>query len=652
MALVLAGTTVTLVGGAVAQDPDGAFDPAHEVALPCEALSTPGLVPRSARNIVHLANVCGFVGTDVEFQSRALTNGEVHDYAFVGTMGGGLRIFDVTDPPHPALVGAYTDPGWENDIQVRENTAVIGVDPIGPATPKSSACLLSKSATAGGIDVIELSFNAATGTFQTSLVTCVPNLPAGGAHNATLHPSGDWLAMINPRSNGSVDVVDLRNGQFKHVYRIVEDASLGTSVCPTSGVTFVCISNGDAGRWGPHDLSFSADGNTMYVAAVNETAIVDVTNVLDGQAPAIKVIPNLNKPGTGLEDPENIDISHQADVSSDGKVLVITDERGGGLDNTDCNTDPNGVIGAAHFWALAPIDGVVETASASPTNPVKLGIWIYPNPTLAVDPLQPILATLPRTERGCTIHVFRLGGNGTAGPGEVAAGFGGVSSLPVRQTTFAHYGAGVWWVDFSSAPTAADGTVEDLRTTWGNARGWNVMPGADTWSAKEYKGFVYAGDIARGFDVYGFGLCDGVECVNLPVNTPGKASGGGQVEGELAELSILRGTAAGGRASFGFNASFSLGVLSGHLTFLDHGSRKDVKSTAIDSFTVAGNMATFTGRATVNGTPGVGFTVEVQDLGEPGAGSSANPDTFRIVLGDGYAAGGVLLKGNIQVHSA
>lgn len=46
--------------------------------------------------------------------------------------------------------------------------------------------------------------------------------------------------------------------------------------------------------------------------------------------------------------------------------------------------------------------------------------------------------------------------------------------------------------------------AEDPRTTWGNTLGWNVMPGADTWSGKEYKGALYAGDILRGFDVYRF----------------------------------------------------------------------------------------------------------------------------------------------------
>ncbi len=258
-----------------------------------------------------------------------------------------------------------------------------------------------------------------------------------------------------------------------------------------------------------------------------------------------------------------------------------------------------------------------------------------------------MLAGLGRTERACTIHVFRNGGNGSAGPGAIQPGFDGVSRLPADELVTAHYGAGVWHVDFGGPPSSADGTPEDTRTTWGNTLGWNVMPGADTWSAKEYKGHVYAGDMVRGFDVYRFADCDGVECVVPPTpNTPGKASGGGQVTGELAELSILRGTAAGGRASFGFGVDSTGAVVTGQLTFTDHATKKKVEATAFDSYTQAGNKATFTGRATVNGTPGVRFVVEVEDLGERGTA-----DTFRIVLGDGYGAGGVLLKGNIQVRS-
>ena len=68
----------------------------------------------------------------------------------------------------------------------------------------------------------------------------------------------------------------------------------------------------------------------------------------------------------------------------------------------------------------------------------------------------------------------------------------------------AYYGAGTWHVDFSRAPSDTDRTEEDSRTMWGNTLGWNIMPGADTWSAKEYKGKIATGDMVRGFDLFGF----------------------------------------------------------------------------------------------------------------------------------------------------
>jgi hypothetical protein len=626
----------TVVGVAWAQQADP-LDPAHNTALPCEAVSTPGAVPRSARNIVHLANVCGFVGTDVEFQSRTAADG-VHDYAFVGTMGGGLRIFDVTNPTQPSLAGSYTDPGWQNDVQVRGDLAVVGFDPIG-VNPSTSVCLQSKGAS-GGVDLVRLSYDAATANYTTSLIDCVSASPGGGAHNSTLHPSGEWLAMVNPRTNGSVDVVDLVGpGTPKRVYRIVQNGTLANSAC-AGAAAGQCISNGRAGTWSPHDVSFSRDGSKMYVAAVgNDTVIVDVSNVLGGSAPWVGVVPNDRNGGGIANDRNDLEISHQSDPSSDGAILGITDERGGGTGETRCNTDPNGVIGGIHFWRL-PVTGVAQASTS------RLGAWFYPNPGLLVDPLTPILASIGRTERACTIHVFRMGGNGTSGPGEIAAGFDGVSRLPSRQLVVAHYGAGVWHLDFGSASSSLDGIPEDPQSTWGNTLGWNVMPGAETWSAKEYKGFVYAGDMTRGFDVYRFTTCQGLSCVTPPpVNTPGEATGGGQVPTEPAELSILRGSGAGGRANFEFNAQFSAGLLTGHLTFVDRGTKKKVESTSITSFTRAGAKATFTGIARVDGVSGVRFTVDVEDMGEPG-----KADTFRLVLGDGYTAGGVLLKGNIQVH--
>jgi hypothetical protein len=627
VALAGALALVTTMFAAAGSAEDGrVLDPAHNVALPCEAISTPGLIPRSAHNIAHVANVCGFVGTDIEFQSRTDAQGKVRDYAFVGTMGAGTRIFDITDPAHPTIAGGYLDPGWQNDVHVRGDTLVVAFDWL-VVGAHLSECLKEKQLASGsfeegGFDLVRLNFDPQTATFRTSLVGCyLSNVSGAGAHTITLHPSGQWASQNT--AFAGIEVVDLRGPEPTLVRRIQ------TPVADEA-----------------HDVSFSADGTRLYSAGINSTRIVDVTDVFNRAPTLVGTVPNAPTAAQGA-DGQTIQISHQSDTSADGKVLVVTDEAGGGLSETRCNQGPTGKIGAAHFWALAEITGVPKSVGATESNPKKIGTWLYPNPGLIVDPLDPILASQGRTERACTIHVFRNGGNGSAGPGPIAPGFDGVSRLPRDELVTAHYGAGVWHVDFGGAPTAADGTTEDARTTWANTSGWNVMPGAETWSAKEYKGFVYTGDMGRGFDVYSFADCDGIDCVVTPENTPGSANGGGRVDGELAELSILRGTVAGGRATFGFGVEYRTGSVapSGDLSFNDHAGKK-VDATSIDSFTAAGNKASFTGRATVNGVPGVRFFVEVEDLGEPG-----RADTFRIVLGDGYGAGGVLLKGNIQVRA-
>lgn len=511
LVVALAASVPVLASAAHPTDPT---DPARNVALPCEAVSTPGLVPRASRAITHVANVCGFVGTDVELQSRTDLAGRTHDYAFVGTMGAGLRIFDVTNPARPVRAGGYVDPGWENDIQVRGDIAVATFDGLVGEDSTGSTCLKTRypQAKGQGVDIYRLDFNELTATFEVNLLTCVAN-PPGGAHNGTLSPTGSWLAISNCCSDWAVDVVDLRNastGSAPLRYRLIDQSKAADATrCPPGGA-FTCIpmrrpdGSSASGLWRPHDVFFSRDGATAYVAAINSTWIVDLSKVLSGRVRTTAIIPNETSPG-GEANPENVSISHQADTTSDGKVLVIGDERGGGLTETGCNTDPAGVIGGLHVFALAPIKGLPASQGAAPSAPKKLGDYFTPQPLLAPDPLASATALLPRSERGCTIHVFRLGGNGSTSPGPIEPGYDGVSRLGSRQLTAAHYGAGVWEIDIAGRPSQTDGVAEDARTTWGNTLGWNVMPGADTWSAKEYKGFVYAGDIARGFDVYRLG---------------------------------------------------------------------------------------------------------------------------------------------------
>ncbi len=479
LVLVVAAGGVIAGAKGITGDP---IDPVRNVALPCEAVSTPGLVPRAAKNIAHVANVCGFVGTDIEFQSRRAADGVVHDYAFVGTMGGGTRIFDVTDPAHPVAAGRYTDPGYQNDVQVSGNLLVLGFDSLG-VSGATSACLHQKGAdtagqTRGGVDIVRLVFDPQSATYETQLADCyLSSLNSAGAHTTTINPNGKYLT-VNTSFNG-LEVVDIRTMPATLVRTIPETVA------------------DDA-----HDISFSRDGNTLYSAGLDSTRILDVTDIFNRAATLKATIPNAATAEQGA-DGQVIQLSHQSDTSSDGKVIVITDEAGGGITETACNQGASGKIGAAHFWTVG-------------ANPKKLGSWLYPNPVLTPDPLKSALATIGRTERGCTIHVFRNGGNGSAGPGEIARGFDGVSRLPSRQFVTAHYGAGTWHVDFSKPSSSSDGIAEDSRSTWGNTLGWNVMPGAETWSAKEYKGYVYTGDMTRGFDVFKLTSCEGIGCIVRP----------------------------------------------------------------------------------------------------------------------------------------
>jgi uncharacterized repeat protein (TIGR01451 family) len=513
---VLVGLIVQPSAGQVVDDE---LDPARPAPLPCEFVTGPGNISRAAQNLTHVANVCGFVGTDVEFQSRLRdtpnpTDGnaqELRDYVFVGTMGAGLRIYDITNitdaspltPPVVIFAGAYFDPGWQGDVQVNGNIASVAFDTlaVGSSGP-ASLCL----GTSNGTDVIDLNYNSALGIFTPTLKGCI-----GGTrtHTHTMHPSGQWIAGSTTSTSSGVDVFDLRGPAPVLRYRITTVTTGATCTTPVGGCLPSTVSIG------PHDIFFSEDEAYMFVAssANGHTDIYDVRDVLDTSVPLAQRAEHVaripNNQGFPVVNPPTryqVTISHQSDTSSDGQIIGITDERGGGLSNTACNTGADGVTGGIHYWALHPDEDPQGDGTASLSNPERLGSWFYPNPILALDPTD-TAPEIPFTERGCTIHVYRMGGNGSSQPGPAHPAFDGVSDLPNRELVAAHYGAGTWWLSFGEPPSSTDDIEEDEFTTWGNTKGFNVLAGADTWSSKEYKGFIFTGDMARGMDVFGFANC-------------------------------------------------------------------------------------------------------------------------------------------------
>jgi CSLREA domain-containing protein len=118
---------------------------------------------------------------------------------------------------------------------------------------------------------------------------------------------------------------------------------------------------------------------------------------------------------------------------------------------------------------------------------------------------------------------------------------------------------------------------------------------------------------------------------------PGKVTGGGTIRGQH-----------GGKAHFSLAVQRKAagGPISGSLEYRDAQANVQLRQAIFHSLTVAGQSATITGTATVNGQRGVSFTVTVRDGGEPGR----NRDTFNIRLGTGYTNQGSLTGGNLQVH--
>ena len=105
--------------------------------------------------------------------------------------------------------------------------------------------------------------------------------------------------------------------------------------------------------------------------------------------------------------------------------------------------------------------------------------------------------------------------------------------------------------------------------------------------------------------------------------------------------------ASGDRANFGVAGGIKNGGFWGHLTYIDHSSSGfKVQGTGVTSYDVTGPASRrISGTAEVDGVPGIGYTVDVTDAGEPG-----RDDTFSIRLTNGYSASGKLAGGNIQLH--
>lgn len=97
--------------------------------------------------------------------------------------------------------------------------------------------------------------------------------------------------------------------------------------------------------------------------------------------------------------------------------------------------------------------------------------------------------------------------------------------------------------------------------------------------------------------------------------------------------------------SFGFSAKSDGITVKAQCNVSDRSTGVEIRCLDSTLLSQTATHATFVGTARVNGA-NTGYRIDVDDLGEPGAGS----DSFRIQTENGFTAAGVLAGGNVQIH--
>ena len=330
------------------------------------------------------------------------------DYAY--TAGHvGIRIYDISDPTNPTLVGSDYCPS--RDLAVQGDTLAVVREGWGEWNCGDSD---------RGVAIYDVS-DPTDPTFVRDF-----DVPA---HTITAQPGTD---RIHIASSDLVRDVSLRSG-FQEIIRAPSPAS--ATMAPRFYFPTLAENGAPVNAPSCHEITFNAAGTRAFCAGVVETHIWDTSDPAD-----IRVLSVIHNP--------SISIHHGAFVDATGDLLVLNDEFAGVLTAQADACLPltqKSPYGALWFYDIS-----------DETTPVPLS-WIE----------VPSNSAFPYY---CTSH------------------FGNI--LPNnQQLVWGWYSAGPVLVDFSDM---LQPRVEDH----------SVVPDALTWGAYYHDGYVYTGDMNRGFEVF------------------------------------------------------------------------------------------------------------------------------------------------------
>ena len=206
-------------------------------------------------------------GTDIEF-----TKIGGRQYALAGSYRNGLQIVDITNPRDARIASVYDCGVTQGDVQVFRQADKPGrtfvayaSDTFGDGT---STCY--REAAALGFDVKKSETAGKNGTFIAEITNPLQPKTVSfveitqGAHNQSVHPSGNYLYNSNSDLMTSfqpaIEIFDIRNFAAP-----VKTAELSLPTRPGLGTE-------------SHDISFSKDGTRAYSAALSQGVIIDSTN--------------------------------------------------------------------------------------------------------------------------------------------------------------------------------------------------------------------------------------------------------------------------------------------------------------------------------------------------------------------------------------
>jgi hypothetical protein len=387
-------------------------------------------------------------GTDIEF---ARIGGR--QYALAGSYLNGMQIVDITNPRDARIVSVYDCGVTQGDIQVFHQADKPGRTFIAYASDTqgdgTSTCY--QEAAALGFAVKKSNGTGKNGTFIAEITDPLNPTTVSfveitqGAHNQSVHPSGNFLYNSNSdlitSFQPAIEIFDITN--------FAAPAKAGELALPT--------------RPGlgteSHDISFSKDGTRAYSAALSQGVVIDTTS--PGSPSVI----------TSFLDP-SINVWHQMDpyttTDSSGRTrefLIAEDEAAGAAGGPVCPS------GGFHVYEIT---GELEK------NPQKVGYWNIDDAGFSGD-----------ATGTCTAHVFRIHEREQV----MTAAFynGGVRVVDL---------SGLSGISLGSSQLVGEGMKEIGYYRMPDADSWSAKtPGINRKTGDFY---LFGNDIKRGLDIYHF----------------------------------------------------------------------------------------------------------------------------------------------------